>query len=170
MENAMVNAKDSAMKDTMELNTIKPADGANKPRRRVGRGIGSGLGKTAGRGHKGQKSRSGGFHKVGFEGGQMPLQRRLPKRGFISLTRNDCAEVRLSEINQLKTDTVDLVTLKLAGVVGHAVLSAKVILSGKIEKKVKIVGLGVTKGARAAIEAAGGLIENPVKVENTAKG
>lgn len=169
MQNAMKNTLDSATKDTMELNTIKPADGANKPRRRVGRGIGSGLGKTAGRGHKGQKSRSGGFHKVGFEGGQMPLQRRLPKRGFISLTRDDCAEVRLSEINQLKTDIIDLVTLKLAGVVGHGVLSAKIILSGKIEKKVKIIGLGVTKGAKAAIEAAGGLIENPVKAATPAK-
>jgi len=149
-----------AMENAMELNTIKPADGSNKARRRVGRGIGSGLGKTAGRGHKGQKSRSGGFHKVGFEGGQMPLQRRLPKRGFISLTRNDTAEVRLSEINKLKVDTVDLLILKQAGVVAHGALAAKIILSGKIEKKVKVVGLGVTKGAKAAIEAAGGSIES----------
>jgi large subunit ribosomal protein L15 len=152
------------MENAMELNTIKPAEGSNKARRRVGRGIGSGLGKTAGRGHKGQKSRSGGFHKVGFEGGQMPLQRRLPKRGFISLTRNDTAEVRLSEINKLKVDTVDLLILKQAGVVAHGALAAKIILSGKIEKKVKVVGLGVTKGAKAAIEAAGGSIENAVKV------
>jgi large subunit ribosomal protein L15 len=151
------------MENAMELNTIKPAEGSNKPRRRVGRGIGSGLGKTAGRGHKGQKSRSGGFHKVGFEGGQMPLQRRLPKRGFISLTRNDTAEVRLSEINKLKIDTVDLLMLKQAGVVAHSALAAKIILSGKIEKKVKVVGLGVTKGAKAAIEAAGGSVENAVE-------
>jgi large subunit ribosomal protein L15 len=150
------------MENAMELNTIKPAEGSNKPRRRVGRGIGSGLGKTAGRGHKGQKSRSGGFHKVGFEGGQMPLQRRLPKRGFISLTRNDTAEVRLSEINKLKIDTVDLLMLKQAGVVAHGVLAVKIILSGKIEKKVKVVGLGVTKGAKAAIEAAGGSVEKAV--------
>ncbi len=152
----------NAMENAMELNTIKPAEGSNKARRRVGRGIGSGLGKTAGRGHKGQKSRSGGFHKVGFEGGQMPLQRRLPKRGFISLTRNDTAEVRLSEINKLKVDTVDLLILKQAGVVAHGALAAKIILSGKIEKKVKVVGLGVTKGAKAAIETAGGSIENAV--------
>lgn len=151
------------MENAMELNTIKPAEGSNKPRRRVGRGIGSGLGKTAGRGHKGQKSRSGGFHKVGFEGGQMPLQRRLPKRGFISLTRNDTAEVRLSEISKLKIDTVDLLILKQAGVVAHGALAAKIILSGKIEKKVKVVGLRVTKGAKAAIEAAGGSIENAVE-------
>jgi len=147
----------------MELNTIKPAEGSNKPRRRVGRGIGSGLGKTAGRGHKGQKSRSGGFHKVGFEGGQMPLQRRLPKRGFISLTRDDTVEVRLSEINKLKIDVVDLLVLKQAGVVAHGALAAKIILSGKIEKKIKVVGLGVTKGAKAAIEAAGGSVENAVE-------
>jgi large subunit ribosomal protein L15 len=150
------------MENAMELNTIKPAEGSNKARRRVGRGIGSGLGKTAGRGHKGQKSRSGGFHKVGFEGGQMPLQRRLPKRGFISLTRNDTAEVRLSEINKLKVDTVDLLILKQAGVVAHGALAAKIILSGKIEKKIKVVGLGVTKGAKAAIEAAGGSVEKAV--------
>jgi large subunit ribosomal protein L15 len=151
------------MGNTMELNTIKPAAGANKARRRVGRGIGSGLGKTAGRGHKGQKSRSGGFHKVGFEGGQMPLQRRLPKRGFVSLTRNDNAEVRLSELVRLNVDTVDLLTLKQAGVVPHGALSAKIILAGKIEKKIKVVGLGVTKGAKAAIEAAGGSVDNAAK-------
>lgn len=143
----------------MELNTIKPAEGSKKNRRRVGRGIGSGLGKTAGRGHKGQKSRSGGFHKVGFEGGQMPLQRRLPKRGFISLTRNDTAQVRLSEIAKMPVDTIDLAALKQAGFVPHQALAAKVILSGKIEKKVTLVGLGVTKGAKAAIEAAGGSLE-----------
>jgi large subunit ribosomal protein L15 len=147
----------------MELNTIKPAEGAKKNRRRVGRGIGSGLGKTAGRGHKGQKSRSGGFHKVGFEGGQMPLQRRLPKRGFISLTRNDTAEVRLSEIAKLPVDTIDLVALKQAGVVPAQALAAKVMLSGKIEKKVKLVGIGTTKGAKAAIEAAGGSVEEAPK-------
>jgi large subunit ribosomal protein L15 len=147
------------MENTMELNTIKPAEGSNKVRRRVGRGIGSGLGKTAGRGHKGQKSRSGGFHKVGFEGGQMPLQRRLPKRGFVSTTRNDTAEVRLSALNRINADSIDLLSLKMAGVIPQGALHAKVILSGKIEKKVKVVGLGVTKGAKAAIEAAGGTIE-----------
>jgi large subunit ribosomal protein L15 len=143
----------------MELNTIKPAEGSKKNRRRVGRGIGSGLGKTAGRGHKGQKSRSGGFHKVGFEGGQMPLQRRLPKRGFISLTRYDTAQVRLSEIAKMPVDTIDLAALKQAGFVPHGALAAKVILSGKLEKKVKLVGLAATKGAKAAIEAAGGSLE-----------
>ena len=131
-------------------------------RRRVGRGIGSGLGKTAGRGHKGQKSRSGGFHKVGFEGGQMPLQRRLPKRGFISLTRNDIVQVRLSEVAAMPVDTIDLAALQQAGVVSHKALGAKVFLSGSINKKVKLVGLGVTKGARAAIEAAGGSVEAAV--------
>ena len=143
----------------MELNNIKPAEGSTKNRRRVGRGIGSGLGKTAGRGHKGQKSRSGGFHKVGFEGGQMPLQRRLPKRGFISMTRNDIVQVRLSEIAAMPVDTIDLAALQQAGVVSHKALGAKVFLSGSIDKKVKLVGLGVTKGAKAAIEAAGGSIE-----------
>ena len=143
----------------MDLNDIKPAEGAKKNRRRVGRGIGSGLGKTAGRGHKGQKSRSGGFHKVGFEGGQMPLQRRLPKRGFVSLTRNDTAQVRLSEIAMLPVDTIDLLVLKQANIVAPVALSAKVFLSGAIEKKVKLIGIGVTKGAKAAIEAAGGSIE-----------
>ena len=117
----------------MDLNDIKPAEGSKKPRRRVGRGIGSGLGKTAGRGHKGQKSRSGGFHKVGFEGGQMPLQRRLPKRGFVSLTRNDTAQVRLSEIAMLPVDTIDLAVLKQANVISPSALAAKVFLSGGIE-------------------------------------
>ncbi len=147
----------------MELNTIKPAEGSKKNRRRVGRGIGSGLGKTAGRGHKGQKSRSGGFHKVGFEGGQMPLQRRLPKRGFISLTRNDTAQVRLSEINKLPLDTIDLMALKQAGVVPGFSLAAKVMLSGEISRKVNLVGILVTKGAKTAIEAAGGSVEEVVK-------
>ena len=146
----------------MELNNIKPAEGSTKNRRRVGRGIGSGLGKTAGRGHKGQKSRSGGFHKVGFEGGQMPLQRRLPKRGFISLTRNDIVQVRLSEVAAMPVVTIDLAALQQAGVVSHKALGAKVFLSGSINKKVKLVGLGVTKGARAAIEAAGGSVEAAV--------
>ena len=148
----------------MELNTIKPAEGSKRNRRRVGRGIGSGLGKTAGRGHKGQKSRSGGFHKVGFEGGQMPLQRRLPKRGFISLTRNDIAQVRLSEIAKMPVDTIDLAALKQAGFVPHLALTAKVILSGKIEKKVTLVGIAATKGAKAAIEAAGGSFEDVPKL------
>ena len=143
----------------MELNNIKPAEGSKKNRRRVGRGIGSGLGKTAGRGHKGQKSRSGGFHKVGFEGGQMPLQRRLPKRGFVSLSRNDSAEVRLSALAALPVDTIDLMVLKQAGVIPAIAEKAKVILAGKLDKKVKLVGIGATKGARAAIEAAGGSIE-----------
>ncbi|HEX4859141.1 MAG TPA: 50S ribosomal protein L15 [Usitatibacteraceae bacterium] len=143
----------------MELNTIKPAEGSKKNRRRVGRGIGSGLGKTAGRGHKGQKSRSGGFHKVGFEGGQMPLQRRLPKRGFISLSRGDTAEIRLSDLARLPVDTVDLLVLRQAGLIGPLVSQAKVILSGKLDKKVKLVGIAATKGAKAAIEGAGGSIE-----------
>ena len=148
----------------MELNNLKPSEGAKKNRRRVGRGIGSGLGKTAGRGHKGQKSRSGGFHKVGFEGGQMPLQRRLPKRGFISLTRNDTAEVRLSEIAKMPGDVVDLMILKQAGIVSIKAIAAKVVLSGSIDKKVKLSGIATTKGAKAAIEAAGGSVEEIVKV------
>jgi large subunit ribosomal protein L15 len=142
----------------MKLNDMKPAEGAKHPRKRVGRGIGSGLGKTAGRGHKGQKSRSGGFHKVGFEGGQMPLQRRLPKRGFVSLSAGDCAEVRLSDLQRLEAADVDLLVLKAAGVVPHLATSAKVILSGAIAKAVTLKGIGVTQGARAAIEAAGGSI------------
>jgi len=142
----------------MQLNNIQPAQGAKHAKRRVGRGIGSGLGKTAGRGHKGQKSRSGGFHKVGFEGGQMPLQRRLPKRGFISLTRRDTAQVRLSDLQKLPIDSIDLLVLKQAGVVHANALSAKVILSGEISRAVKLQGLLITKGARAAIEAAGGSV------------
>jgi large subunit ribosomal protein L15 len=142
----------------MELNQIKPGEGAKHAKRRVGRGIGSGLGKTAGRGHKGQKSRSGGFHKVGFEGGQMPLQRRLPKRGFVSLTRNDTAQVRLSDLEKMPVDTIDLLALKQAGVVAATALGAKVILAGEITRAVKLQGLLLTKGARAAVEAAGGSI------------
>ena len=142
----------------MRLNTIKPAEGSKKNRRRVGRGIGSGLGKTAGRGHKGQKSRSGGFHKVGFEGGQMPLQRRLPKRGFVSLTNTRNVEVRLSEINDLPVDEIDLLTLKQANLITQHALSAKVILSGEITRKVTLKGVSATKGAKAAIEAAGGSV------------
>ena len=142
----------------MQLNTIKPAEGAKKNPRRVGRGIGSGLGKTAGRGHKGQKSRTGGFHKVGFEGGQMPLQRRLPKRGFKSMTKKDTAHVRTSELNNLPVDTIDLLVLKQANVVSGNVLAAKVFLSGEITKKLNLTGLSLTKGARAAVEAAGGKV------------
>ena len=142
----------------MRLNTIKPADGSNKARRRVGRGIGSGLGKTAGRGHKGQKSRSGGFHKTGFEGGQMPLQRRLPKRGFVSTTREDMAEVRLSDLARLPVADIDLLALRSAGLVPSRAKGAKVIKSGVLEKAVKLTGIGCTKGARAAIEAAGGSV------------
>jgi large subunit ribosomal protein L15 len=142
----------------MKLNTIQPSEGAKRSRRRVGRGIGSGLGKTAGRGHKGQKSRAGGFHKVGFEGGQMPLQRRLPKRGFVSLTNWRNAEVRLSEINDLPVDEIDLLTLVQANLVSSHALSAKVVLSGQISRKVVLKGVGTTKGARAAIEAAGGSV------------
>jgi large subunit ribosomal protein L15 len=147
----------NAIEDTtMRMNTIKPAAGSNKARRRVGRGIGSGLGKTAGRGHKGQSSRSGGFHKVGFEGGQMPLQRRLPKRGFVSRMRDDTAEVRLSDLARLPVTDIDLLALKAAGVVPALAKTAKVIKTGKLDKAVKLSGLQATKGARAAIEAAGG--------------
>ena len=142
----------------MQLNQIKPAEGSKKAARRVGRGIGCGLGKTAGRGHKGQKSRAGGFHKVGFEGGQMPLQRRLPKRGFVSLTRNDCAQVRLSDLQKMPVDTIDLLALKQAGVVPATALSAKVILNGELKRAVTLQGLLLTKGARAAVEAAGGSV------------
>jgi len=142
----------------MQLNQIKPAEGATHSKRRVGRGIGSGLGKTAGRGHKGQKSRSGGFHKVGFEGGQMPLQRRLPKRGFVSLTRNDIAEVRLSDLQALPVDAIDLLALKQAAVVPATARGAKVILCGELTRAVTLQGLSATKAARAAIEAAGGSI------------
>jgi large subunit ribosomal protein L15 len=142
----------------MELNNIKPADGAKKDKRRVGRGIGSGLGKTAGRGHKGQKSRAGGFHKVGFEGGQMPMHRRLPKRGFVSLTKADTARVRLSDLVAVGVDEIDLLVLKQAGVISAAARAARVYLAGELGKAVKLRGIAVTKGARAAIEAAGGSV------------
>jgi large subunit ribosomal protein L15 len=142
----------------MQLNKIKPAQGAKHAAKRPGRGIGSGLGKTGGRGHKGQKSRAGGFHKVGFEGGQMPLQRRLPKRGFVSLTAGRNVEVRLSELDKLPVEDADLLTLMQAGIVPADALSAKVILSGKLTRKVNLKGVGATKGARAAIEAAGGSV------------
>lgn len=142
----------------MQLNTIKPGEGSKKERRRVGRGIGSGLGKTCGRGHKGQKSRSGGFHKVGFEGGQMPLQRRLPKRGFNSLTRARNYEIRLTDLERMPLDEIDLLALQAAGIVPGDALSAKVILAGAIGRKVTLKGVGATKGAKAAIEAAGGSV------------
>jgi large subunit ribosomal protein L15 len=142
----------------MQLNNLKPAAGAKRAAKRVGRGIGSGLGKTAGRGHKGQKSRAGGYHKVGFEGGQMPMQRRLPKRGFVSLTAARNVEVRLSELNKMPVDEIDLLALKQAGVIAGDALSAKVILSGKLERKIALKGVGATKGAKAAIEAAGGSV------------
>ena len=142
----------------MELNSIKPAAGAKHAKRRVGRGIGSGLGKTAGRGHKGQKSRSGGFHKVGFEGGQMPLQRRLPKRGFKSQSLKYNAEVTLKDLDLLGADEVDLLTLKQAGLVGELAKVVKVIKSGELTKKVALKGIGATAGAKAAIEAAGGSV------------
>ena len=142
----------------MRLNTIKPAEGSKKPRRRVARGIGSGLGKTGGRGHKGQKSRSGGFHKTGFEGGQMPLQRRLPKRGFISRMREDTAEVRLSSLGKLPVTEIDFLALRAAGLVPPKAKTAKVIKSGTLDKAVKLTGIAATKGAKAAIEAAGGSV------------
>jgi len=144
----------------MRLNTLKPAPGANKDRHRVGRGVGSGWGKTAGRGHKGQKARSGGFHKIGFEGGQMPLHRRLPKRGFNSPTRDDIAEVRLSELERLEAPDVDLAALQAAGIVSKKALGAKIILSGKLSRKLTVKGdVKASKGARAAIEGAGGRVE-----------
>jgi len=142
----------------MQLNTIKPADGAKKARRRVGRGIGSGFGKTAGRGHKGQKSRAGGYHKVGFEGGQMPLQRRLPKRGFKSQSLKYNGEVSLTDLQRLDQDEVDLVMLKAAGLVGQLIKHVKVIKSGELSRKVTLKGIGATAGAKAAIEAAGGAL------------
>jgi len=144
----------------MRLNDIKPASGSNRGRKRVGRGFGC-HGKTAGRGHKGQKSRSGGYHKVGFEGGQMPLQRRLPKRGFNSHKKGETAEVRLSDLQAVMADSIDLAVLKSAGVVPGPALRAKVILAGEIKRKVAVKGLLVSKGARAAIEAAGGSVELP---------
>ena len=146
----------------MELNTLKPAPGSKRARKRVCRGIGSGTGKTGGRGNKGQRARSGGFHKVGFEGGQMPLQRRLPKRGFNSPTREDTAEVRLSDLERLRAEKIDLAALKEAGVVPAFSNAAKVIVSGKLTRKVALAGIAVSKGARAAIEAAGGSTDAPV--------
>lgn len=142
----------------MELNKIKPADGSKKARRRVGRGIGSGLGKTAGRGHKGQKSRAGGYHKVGFEGGQMPLQRRLPKRGFKSAALKYNGEVTLADLQKLEASEIDLLTLKAAGLVRELIKNVKVIKSGELSRKVVLTGIGATAGAKAAIEAAGGSI------------
>jgi len=142
----------------MKLNTIKPAEGAKHAKRRVGRGIGSGLGKTAGRGHKGQKSRTGGFHKVGFEGGQMPIQRRLPKRGFVSLTKGDTARVRTSELVSIDAETIDILALKQANVVPGTVRAVKVYLSGDVTRAINVQGLLLSKGARAAIEAAGGKV------------
>jgi large subunit ribosomal protein L15 len=143
----------------MKLNTLKPAPGSKSNRHRVGRGGGSGWGKTAGRGHKGQRARSGGFHKVGFEGGQMPLHRRLPKRGFKSPTRNDTAEVRTSELQAMQAAEIDLAVLKAEGIVPRAALAAKVILSGKLERKVSLKEIQVSKGARSMIESAGGSIQ-----------
>jgi len=157
----------------MRLNTLKPAPGAKKDRHRVGRGVGSGWGKTAGRGHKGQKARSGGFHKLGFEGGQMPLHRRLPKRGFNSPTREDIAEVRLSELETLQVADVDLAALQAAGIVSRKALGAKIIVAGKLSKKLNVKGdVRASKGARAAIEAAGGtieVIEKPVREKKEKK-
>lgn len=144
----------------MQLNDIKPAQGSAHSKRRVGRGIGTGLGKTCGRGHKGQKSRAGGFHKVGFEGGQMPIQRRLPKRGFVSLTHSDCAQVLLSDLQNIGTDLVDLLALKQSGVVSAAAKRAKVIHSGEISRSLKLRGLLITKGAREVLLAAGCSIED----------
>ena len=146
----------------MKLNKLKPAAGSKHSKKRVGRGIGCGLGKTAGRGHKGQKARAGGYHKVGFEGGQMPLQRRLPKRGFVSPIKGDTVEVRLSDLQKLATEIIDLAALKAAGVVPHLALRAKVILAGEIKRKVTLNGIAISKGARAAIEAAGGSVALPV--------
>ena len=141
---------------SLRLNSIKPAEGAKTARKRVGRGPGSGVGKTAGRGHKGQKSRSGGYHKVGFEGGQMPLQRRLPKRGFRSAVNKHNAEIRLNELAKVEGDVVDLAALQKAGVIGLNINRAKAILAGEIDRAVTLKGIGATKGARAAIEKAGG--------------
>lgn len=144
----------------MRLNTLKPAAGAKQSPKRLGRGIGSGLGKTSGRGHKGQRARAGGFHKVGFEGGQMPLQRRLPKRGFNSLSAGDTAEVRLGDLARVKGEVIDLQALKAANLAGAQALRAKVYLSGKVARPVTLKGIAVSKGARAAIEQAGGKVED----------
>jgi len=147
----------------MELNKLKPAAGAKHSKKRVGRGIGCGLGKTAGRGHKGQKARAGGFHKVGFEGGQMPLHRRLPKRGFRSLTAGSTAEVRLDTLQKMSVETIDLDALKKAGAVPRLAAAAKVILAGEIKRKIALKGVLATKGARAAIEKAGGSVVQPAE-------
>ena len=149
----------------MELNNLKPAPGAKKDRRRVGRGGGSGLGKTAGRGHKGQKSRAGGFHKVGFEGGQMPLQRRLPKRGFLAVTIDKAVEVRSGDLSKVGAEAIDLAALKKAGLVAGGTKRAKIILAGKVEKKFAISGIGASKGAKEAIEKAGGSVADLVVAE-----
>ena len=149
----------------MELNTIKPGEGSKKARRRVGRGIGSGLGKTAGRGHKGQRSRAGGFHKVGFEGGQMPLQRRLPKRGFLAVTIVKAAEVRSGDLARVDGAGVDLASLKKAGLVPASAERAKIILAGDVSKAFQVSGIAASKGARAAIEKAGGSVAAPAAVE-----
>ena len=153
----------------MRLNTLKPAPGSKSSRHRVGRGIGSGWGKTAGRGHKGQKARAGGFHKVGFEGGQMPLYRRLPKRGFTSRTRRFVEAVRLSELHSIGVDEVDLSVLKQAGIISTLALDARIIKAGAIARKVTVRGIGVTRGARAAIEAAGGTVIESIAKPVSAK-
>jgi large subunit ribosomal protein L15 len=153
----------------MELNSLKPGAGARKARRRVGRGIGSGLGKTAGRGHKGQKSRAGGFHKTGFEGGQMPLQRRLPKRGFLATTIQKAAEVRSGDLARVEGGAIDLESLKKAGLVPAAAERAKIILAGDVSKAFKVSGIGASKGARAAIEKAGGSVADHVAAEQPKK-
>ena len=154
----------------MKLNSLKPAAGSKQSRHRVGRGVASGWGKTAGRGHKGQRARSGGFHKVGFEGGQMPLHRRLPKRGFNSMTREDVAEVRIGDLETMQATEIDLAALKAAGLVGHKALAAKVILTGKLSRKITLKQVRASKGAKAMIEAAGGRYEfTEPKVEEKPK-
>jgi large subunit ribosomal protein L15 len=153
----------------MELNTIKPAAGSKKPRRRVARGTGSGLGKTAGRGHKGQKSRAGGFHKVGFEGGQMPLQRRLPKRGFLATTIEKAAEVRSGDLGKVAGNAIDLDGLKKSGLVPAAAKRAKIILAGEVSGKFTVSGVAASKGAREAIEKAGGSVAEIAQVERPKK-
>jgi len=153
----------------MRLNNLKPASGSKSARHRVGRGIGSGWGKTAGRGHKGQKARAGGFHKVGFEGGQMPLHRRLPKRGFTSLSRRYVEVVRLGELQKLGADEVDLMVLKQAGVVSALAIDARVIKSGELSRKISVRGIGVTKGAKGAIEAAGGTVAAVVEAKKSGR-
>lgn len=157
------------MKDSLRLNVIAPAEGAKHAKKRVGRGIGSGMGKTAGRGHKGQKSRSGGFHKVGFEGGQMPMHRRLPKRGFKAPFGKFTEEVRLSDLERMPIEEIDLLALKQAGVVSELARQAKVILSGELTSKKQIRGLGVTAGAKKAIESVGGVVHELPPVEKLRK-